>query len=103
MIFAKVRHSLSKKISVFLMCAGVVGFTLLGKKKGGSDSFSVDSKTLFGLGMVFLALICDGLYGPYQNKIVDKYKPSAYHLMFNMNMWEAMFSLVICLSTGEIG
>lgn len=103
MIFANVRHSLSKKISVFLMCSGVVLFTLLGKKKGGSGGMSLDSDTVFGLGMVFLALVCDGLYGPYQNKIVDKYKPSAYHLMFNMNMWEAMFSLVICLTTGEIG
>lgn len=37
-----------------------------------------------------LALLCDGVYGPYQNKIINSYKPSAYHLMFNMNFWEGM-------------
>ena len=57
-----------------------------------------------GIGMVVLALICDAIYGPYQDKIVNGAKarqakdkkapdpPSAYHLMFNMNFYQVRFA-----------
>lgn len=105
-IFAGATHSLSKKLSVFLMSAGVVVFTLFGKgggHGGHGGAAAVGMKGMIaGLGLVFAALACDGLYGPYQNKIVQQYKPSAYHLMFNMNLWQGVFSAVMCLLDGEM-
>lgn len=101
-IFAGKVHPRKKQLAVVLMCVGVVSFTLLGKaKKGKSDGSN--SETLIGLGFVLLALICDGIYGPYQNKICQDYKPSSYHLMFNMNLWEGISALAICLATGQLG
>eukprot|EP00294_Goniomonas_avonlea_P016228 CAMPEP_0114553000 /NCGR_PEP_ID=MMETSP0114-20121206/7422_1 /TAXON_ID=31324 /ORGANISM="Goniomonas sp, Strain m" /LENGTH=338 /DNA_ID=CAMNT_0001737909 /DNA_START=143 /DNA_END=1159 /DNA_ORIENTATION=+ len=99
-VLAKASHPLSKKLSVALMSAGVVMFTLLGSKKSGE--FSLDRKLCIGLALVLGALICDGVYGPYQNKIVKLYKPSPYHLMFNMNAYQGLFSLLICCYDNEL-
>lgn len=99
MVFAKKQHPLSKKIKIVLMCIGVVMFTMLGKQK--ESKMGTASETSWGLFLVLLALICDGIYGPYQNKITQEYKPSAYHLMFNMNVWEALFALILCVATGD--
>jgi hypothetical protein len=48
----------------------------------------------FVSGLVMLALLMDGIYGPYQNKITAEIKKttgeelSPYHLMFNMNFYQ---------------
>jgi UDP-galactose transporter B1 len=100
-IFAGKVHPRKKQLAVVLMCIGVVSFTLLGKSKKGKDDGST-YETMIGLGFVLLALICDGIYGPYQNKICQDYKPSSHHLMFNMNLWEGLAALVTCLATGQL-
>lgn len=92
-------HSTEKKISVILLTLGVVVFTLAQPKKK-DDEFHLDAKTIFGLTLVFLALICDGIYGPYQNKIAKEYKVTEYHLMLNMNLWQALFATVLILPSG---
>ena len=54
-----------------------------------------------GCGLVLLALLMDGVYGPYQNKISAEIKKntgedlSPYHLMFNMNFYQGLFSLLM--------
>jgi len=103
------KHSLAKKLSVVFMCMGVASFTLLGKsKKGGSNDMAFDKNLCIGLALVLGALICDGIYGPYQNKIVTAYKGATkegvtgYHLMLNMNLWQGIFAFAICMTDGEI-
>jgi nucleoside diphosphate kinase len=103
------KHSLGKKLSVILMCAGVASFTLLGKAKKGSSEMAFDANLAKGLALVFGALCCDGVYGPYQNKLVAKYAKeteqgvTAYHLMLNMNLWQGIFAAAICATDGEVG
>merc|ERR1712115_56156 len=50
--------------------------------------------------------MCDGIYGPFQNKIAitcEKEGKTLYphHLMFNMNIWQLLFSSLVCLYTGQ--
>lgn len=107
-IFARKRHSLAKTMSVYCMCVAVVMFTLLGPSKAKSTSTSAstifDSKTAIGLALVFGALVCDGIYGPYQAAIqaVPGRSVTAWHLMFNMNMYQGALSLIVCLVYGEL-
>jgi len=101
-----VKLSADKLISVALLCAGVVTFTFgKGSKKG--ESFQLDEKMMMGLACVFAALLCDGIYGPYQNRIKTaaskrKQPITGYHNMFNMNLWQGVFAVVACVVTGEL-
>jgi len=97
------QHSRAKKLSVVFMCAGVASFTLFGKAKKGAE-FAFDANLLIGLGLVLGALICDGYYGPIQNQIkrASNGQVGPYHLMFNMNLWQGIFALAMCLVEGEI-
>jgi len=106
-IFEKhVKLSMGKILSVAMLCLGVVIFTFgKGSKKG--EKFELDDKMMIGLGFVLLALFCDGVYGPYQNRIKSKAKAkgvsiSGYHNMFNMNLWQGVFAVGFCLYTGEL-
>lgn len=95
-----------KLLSVAMLCAGVVTFTFgKGSKKG--EKFELDEKMMMGLCFVLLALFCDGVYGPYQNKIKTQAKKNGvtitgYHNMFNMNLWEGIFASVFCFYYGEL-
>lgn len=102
-IFAGKKHSLEKKIQVLLMVLGVVGFTLSGGSKGGQGNEWELTPTLFlGLALVLGALICDGIYGPYQNKITQTYGAGEFQLMFNMNLYEWFLAVCLCAVTGEL-
>jgi len=62
---------------------------------------------MIGLVFVTLALLCDGIYGPYQNSIKTKANErgapiTAYHNMFNMNFWQGVMALFVCVVTGEL-
>lgn len=104
-VFAKANHSKQKMVQVLIMCVGVAMFMLAkgdkkGKGKSDFDLYSAEAAT--GISLVLLALICDGIYGPYQNKISKSHTTiSPYHLMFNMNAWQGLFALVICLLHGD--
>jgi len=103
----QVKLTFAKVVSVAMLCAGVVTFTMgKGSKKG--EKFELDEKMMTGLFFVLLALFCDGVYGPYQNRIKSKVlkekglKLSGYHNMFNMNLWQGIFAVAACLYTNEL-
>jgi len=104
-IFQKsVKVTKQKMISVFMLVAGVVIFTLAkGSKKGkGPEKFVLDEKTMIGLVLVLAALFCDGIYGPYQGKIKEAAKArgqtlNEFHPMFNMNFYQGVFALLFCV------
>jgi UDP-galactose transporter B1 len=100
MLIANVKHSPAKRMSVFVMTMGVIAFTLLAPSKAGSQAFQLDRKTVIGLSLVFVALVCDGIYGPYQSKIAKEYKVSEFHLMLNMNLWQGLFSFLLIAPSG---
>lgn len=98
--------SFAKVMSVAMLCAGVVIFTM-GKGSKKNERFELDAKMMTGLFFVLLALFCDGVYGPYQNRIKSKAsargaKITGYHNMFNMNLWQGVFALGFCLFEGEL-
>ena len=98
-IFAKAQPSLAKTIGVILLSAGVGLFTF-SSESGGSRS-STSAWVLYGASLALAALVCDAVYGPYQNKIVAKYKASSWVLMFNMNLFELIFAVVADLATSS--
>ncbi|KAJ1625598.1 solute carrier family 35 member B1-like protein [Pavlovales sp. CCMP2436] len=102
MVIANVKHSPTKRMSVLLLTLGVIVFTLTAPAKKGAEAFSLDRKTVIGLGLVLVALVCDGIYGPYQNMIASKYKCSEFHLMLNMNLWQGLFALLLIAPSGEL-
>lgn len=101
-----VKLTFAKIISVAMLCAGVITFTFgKGSKKG--ESFQLDEKMMWGLLFVLFALFCDGVYGPYQNRIKTKaaaagHKVTGYHNMFNMNFWQGILATGFCMYTGEL-
>jgi len=103
MLIAGKHHSLEKRIQVLLMVAGVVIFTLgSSKKKDGNDDWSPSPELFTGIGLVIAALVCDGIYGPYQSKIVKQYGVNQFHLMFNMNLYELLLALPFSYLKGDL-
>jgi len=97
-LFANKKHSLPKVLGVLCMTTGVVLFALAGPQKKTQDAKAFDSQMAIGLAFVFGALVADGVYGPYQNRIVKTYAGvEEYHLMFNMNATQLAIALVLCL------
>ncbi|KAL7065736.1 nucleotide-sugar transporter family protein [Cryptosporidium serpentis] len=50
------------------------------------------NQTLSGIGLLSLSLLCDGLTGPRQDKLISKYNISSNKLMFYTNL----FATIIC-------
>ena len=104
-IFARVRPSIAKSVGVAMLSLGVALFTFSsesdnGKIKAVSGGNSAGlSSIVYGAGLAGAALICDAVYGPYQNKIVAKHKPSSWVLMFNMNFYELILAVGVDLFT----
>ena len=104
-VLAGARPGASKVMSVVVLTFGIGLFMLFkpSKKAGSGDTFDWNVDMAFGCGLVMLALVMDGVYGPYQNKITAEAeektgeKLSPYHLMFNMNFYQGVFSLIMVL------
>jgi len=108
-IFAKKVHKPSKFIGIALLLIGIIIFSLNNPAKASkmkSAIFIWNNDTIFGLIMISLALSCDGVYSPYQNKITKDCEKAGkklypHHLMFNMNVWQTIFATIFCLYTGQ--
>ena len=102
-VLAGARPGASKIMSVIVLTVGIGIFMLFkpSKKAATGDSFEWNLDMAVGCGLVMLALVMDGVYGPYQNKITKEAekatgeKLSPYHLMFNMNFYQGVFSLLM--------
>lgn len=96
-------------IMVLVLTTGIAIFMFFKPSKKQDDTgLQFSEETMIGMGMVVLALICDAIYGPYQDKIVNGAKklkeakgdaapdpPSSYHLMFNMNFYQGIIALAM--------
>lgn len=105
-IFARVKPSVAKTVGVAMLSLGVALFTFTSESDKGnikatsSDSNSAGFSTIvYGVALAGAALICDAVYGPYQNKIVAKHKPSSWVLMFNMNLYEFILAVGVDVAT----
>jgi UDP-galactose transporter B1 len=69
---------------------------------GGPGTAGISQALLYGVAFAGGALVCDAIYGPYQNRICQHHNPSAWHLMFNLNLYQLGFALVAAIHGGQI-
>ncbi|ANQ08283.1 UDP-galactose transporter [Plasmodium coatneyi] len=79
-------------ISVFLITSSLVVFNLLRTK-----SSKEVHQTTFGLLLLCISLMCDGLTGPRQDKLLSKYNVNSINLMFYVNIFAFFFNLLASL------
>jgi UDP-galactose transporter B1 len=103
--FANAKPSLAKTVGVLLLSIGVGLFTFSSESsshKLREESSEGMTVVLYGAMLAIAALLCDAIYGPYQNKIVAKYKAaSSWVLMFNMNLYEFAIAVGVDLATSD--
>ncbi|XP_075242484.1 solute carrier family 35 member B1-like [Convolutriloba macropyga] len=100
--FANKRYSLQKYLFVALIVAGVAIFTYKDSKaKSGGDS---SSGFAFGMGeaLLLLSLAQDGCVAAIQDRMKAFRRPSAYQMMFAMNLWSSFFGLLVVIYLDEL-
>eukprot|EP00915_Cephaloidophora_sp_WS-2016_P007675 GHVH01010514.1.p1 GENE.GHVH01010514.1~~GHVH01010514.1.p1 ORF type:complete len:358 (+),score=30.96 GHVH01010514.1:24-1076(+) len=63
-----------------------------------SSNKNTQSNSAFGLGLLSLSLIMDGITGPKQDTIVDRYAPSSDELMLIQNAFSMIYSIILWFS-----
>lgn len=86
------RYSLIETLAVILITGGISIFQ--SDKVGGNNS-------LYGLVLLFLSLVLDGVTGASQDKLQEKYHLKSHELMFFMNIWAVLLLIILCLLTGQ--
>ena len=104
MVFARSRPSLGKILAVVQLSGGVGLFMFFSdlRKSGGQTSSLADTSMVYGVSLAVGALVCDAVYGPYQNRICQRHNPSAWHLMFNMNLYQLGFALLAAVKANQL-
>ncbi|UJR37095.1 hypothetical protein I4U23_029799 [Adineta vaga] len=99
-LLARKRYPLRKYLYVLLIVFGVILFMY---KEPKETAKALDEGEIFGIGefLLFVSLIFDGLTGGIQDRIREKHKVQAYHMMFSMNLWSCLWSFIGVLATGE--
>jgi UDP-galactose transporter B1 len=124
-LILKKQHAMAKVMSIMIMCGSICMFISL-QAQGQVESskrtevpvletpdsiinpnmadyyLDLNPEFLFGLMLVTLSLICDGYYSPYQSKLAQDYGITPYHSMLNMNFYQALVSLAICIWDSEL-
>lgn len=99
--FANKRYSLQKYFFVALIVAGVAVFTYKDTKaKSGASSTGFT----FGWGeaLLIFSLAQDGCVAAIQDRMRSFRRPSAYQMMFAMNLWSTLFGFLVVLYYGEL-
>jgi len=86
------KYSAIQTFAVLLITAGIYIFQL---GKSGGES------TIYGLVLLFLSLVMDGVTAASQDKLQDSYKLTTHELMFYLNVWAVVLLLFLVLVTGQ--
>lgn len=79
-------------LAVLLITGGINIFQQ--GKTGGSSS-------TYGLILLFVSLILDGLTGASQDRLQEKYRLSTHELMFYINIWAVLLLVILSAFTGQ--
>lgn len=87
------KYTLMETLAVLLITAGINLFQQ--GKAGGSNS-------VYGLVLLFLSLVLDGVTGAYQDKLQELHKLTTHEMMFFLNFWAVSLLIALCVATGQI-
>eukprot|EP00002_Diphylleia_rotans_P037302 TRINITY_DN8322_c0_g1_i1.p1 TRINITY_DN8322_c0_g1~~TRINITY_DN8322_c0_g1_i1.p1 ORF type:complete len:334 (+),score=45.63 TRINITY_DN8322_c0_g1_i1:59-1060(+) len=99
-LWNKKKYPLVKYFSVVTITIGISMFFL---KKWPASSRDEEPTDPFGIFLIFLSLMLDGMTTGEQENIIHSLKPSAQQLMMCMNAWAAVFLGVGLVATNELG
>jgi len=98
-VLAGSRPSFAKVFSVLQLSAGA-GLFMYFSEHGGQSKAT--DNIWYGALLACAALVCDAVYGPYQNRILQKWKPTAWHLMLQLNMYQCFFAVLSCSMNSQL-
>ena len=86
------KYTLLETFAVLLITAGIYVFQ---SSKSGGES------TIYGLTLLFLSLVLDGVTGASQDKLQDSYTLTTHELMFYLNFWAVVLLVGLVSVTGQ--
>lgn len=89
------RYSLREYATVMMITAGISVFRLSNK------SDLMEGNSSYGLTLLFISLLLDGVTGPQQEKLKSAYAPSPHQFMAYTNLWAMVFLSGALAYTGE--
>eukprot|EP00903_Cladosiphon_okamuranus_P014426 g13387.t1 len=96
-LFAKKKYGLRDYFCVALITAGIVTFNLSGKSHNKKDK----ENSAYGLTLLALSLILDGVTGSAQERLKAACKPTVHEMMFFMNAWALAILSATAYATGQ--
>lgn len=90
------KYSRREYFSVLLITIGVALFSFKKSKPGTTDTTS-----RLGVILLLSSLFCDGITGPLQERLVQKYKPTSHQLMLWQNVAACIWLNIPLLLSGE--
>lgn len=85
------------------MCVGLITIGVMLFSYNSKKSSSTSTSSWFGITLLVLSLLMDGVTGPLQERLVSKFQPSTHQLMFWQNFTAALWLLLALVITGEGG
>jgi len=96
LLFGGKKRTTVEIVSVFVVTAGITLFQS-GKKKGPDKDSS-----MFGIGLLLLSLLMDGLTGMVQDNLKKVGKPTVHEFMFFTNLSGVAISTILGFASGDI-
>lgn len=90
------KHTAAEYLQVALVTAGIAMFQWKSSKADGEDG-----NTPYGLLLLLLSLLMDGLTGPNQDSIIKTRRCSSFQLMAACNAWAIVYMTIALSTFGE--
>ena len=95
------RHPLHKYVCVVLMVVGVLWFRLEQTSFVAAAPGALMWETVYGMGLLFVSLLCDAFTGPRQEVMFSRSNLSSLELMASQNVWAALISMSAMVVRGQ--
>lgn len=86
----------------FFVSLVVIGIVLFMYKDGSPTKKQAESQTGFGVLLLLLSLMMDGLISAVQERMKAEHSTKSGHMMLNMNGWSVIFSGIVIIASGEL-
>ena len=93
------RHSLAKWFNIVLITVGVALFLGINNVANLNGDPSDRKKMLLGIATLTTSLICDGITGALEDKLMSRHDIGPFNLMFHVQLGKAAISVMILLLT----